>query len=264
MVSALVAVTGTDDAPRLPAPAAMLTSSLQPQFGKYRLLDVLGMSGMATVYLASLEGLGGFKRKCALKVIHPHLTHDESYIRRFVNEARLGGFLQHQHIVQTLEFGDEQGCLFLAMEYGNVGIGTTAPSAALDIARSGTNDPIALFGSTGPTDEQALTVKNGSGGISLFAQGGNGTFLTGATQGDVGIRFTADDDFHIGQSREALLTIKSGGNVGIGTTSPLEKLQIEGNPDWRRQRTAGAECRSTTGAHPAEDRAGGHQRPTQC
>lgn len=95
----------------------MLSSSLQPQFGKYRLLDVLGMGGMATVYLASLEGLGGFKRKCALKVIHPHLTQDESYIRWFINEARLGGFLQHQHIVQALEFGEEQGCLFLAMEY---------------------------------------------------------------------------------------------------------------------------------------------------
>lgn len=95
----------------------MLNATRPPQFGKYLLLDVLGMGGMATVYLASLEGLGGFKRKCALKVIHPHLTQDESYIRWFINEARLGGFLQHQHIVQTLEFGEEQGCLYLAMEY---------------------------------------------------------------------------------------------------------------------------------------------------
>lgn len=81
------------------------------------MLDVLGMGGMATVYLASLEGPGGFKRKCALKVIHPHLTQNESYIRWFINEARLGGFLHHQHIVQTLEFGEAEGCLFLAMEY---------------------------------------------------------------------------------------------------------------------------------------------------
>lgn len=95
----------------------MLNTTLPPRFGKYVLQDVLGMGGMATVYLASLEGLGGFKRKCALKVIHPHLTQDESYIRWFINEARLGGVLQHQNIVQTLEFGEEQGCLFLAMEY---------------------------------------------------------------------------------------------------------------------------------------------------
>ena len=113
---------------------------------------------------------------------------------------------------------------------GNVGIGTSAPSAALDVVRSGTNDPIALFGSAGPTDEQALTVKNGSGGISLFAQGGNGTFLTGASQGDVGIRITAGDDFFIGQERVPLFTIRSGGNVGIGTTDPGEKLVISANP----------------------------------
>lgn len=91
--------------------------TILPVFGNYRLQDTLGMGAMATVYLANLEGPNGFKQKRALKVIHPHLSQEPTYIRWFINEARLGGLLQHDHIVRTLEFGKEHNCFFIGMEY---------------------------------------------------------------------------------------------------------------------------------------------------
>lgn len=86
-------------------------------FDKYRLQGILGEGGMATVYLARLEGHRDFRRRVALKVIHAHLSHREEFIRWFTKEARLGGYLSHPNLISTLDFGEAQGCLFLVMEY---------------------------------------------------------------------------------------------------------------------------------------------------
>ena len=87
------------------------------QFGKYSLLDKLGDGGMAEVFLAQMKGPEGFSKFVAIKRILPHLSHDTLFTESFINEARLGGYLSHHNIVQTLDFGQIDGFYYLTMEY---------------------------------------------------------------------------------------------------------------------------------------------------
>lgn len=87
--------------------------------GKYELVTRLSIGGMAELYLAFLPGPGGFKKFVALKMILPDVRRDESFIKMFLDEARLTAALSHPHIAQVYELGHEQdtGELYLAMEY---------------------------------------------------------------------------------------------------------------------------------------------------
>jgi hypothetical protein len=44
--------------------------------GRYRVVDEIGVGGMATVHLARIDGPGGFQKWVAIKRIHPHLVED--------------------------------------------------------------------------------------------------------------------------------------------------------------------------------------------
>lgn len=87
------------------------------QLGKYTLLQKLGDGGMAEVFLAQISGPAGFTKMVALKRMLPHLSKDPAFTRSFINEARLGGYLNHHNIVQTVEFGELDDFYYLAMEY---------------------------------------------------------------------------------------------------------------------------------------------------
>lgn len=67
---------------------------------------------MGAVYLAEQEPL---QRKVAIKVLHG--TADETTVARFQREARLIAQLQHPHIVGLIDFGEDDGRLFLVMEF---------------------------------------------------------------------------------------------------------------------------------------------------
>lgn len=57
------------------------------------------------------------KRKVAIKVLAPALTHDERGLRRFEQEARAASALNHPNILTIFEFGHEGETHFLAAEY---------------------------------------------------------------------------------------------------------------------------------------------------
>jgi beta-lactam-binding protein with PASTA domain/tRNA A-37 threonylcarbamoyl transferase component Bud32 len=82
--------------------------------GRYRVLEQLAEGGMATVYLAVDTRLD---REVALKVMRPHLVHDESFVARFRREARSAARLSHPGIVGVFDQGEDAGRMFLAMEY---------------------------------------------------------------------------------------------------------------------------------------------------
>jgi len=84
------------------------------RLGDYQLLRRLGRGGMAVVYLAEQLALN---RQVAFKVLKGHLAKDESYVRRFVNEARSAASLVHGSIVQIHEVGCVEGIHFIAQEY---------------------------------------------------------------------------------------------------------------------------------------------------
>jgi len=98
-----------------PLPNADLTGR---QLGRYEVLLQLASGGMATVYVARRGGVAGFERLVAIKVLHPHLAHDEDFISMFLDEARLAARIRHPNVVATLDISDTQGDgYFLVMDY---------------------------------------------------------------------------------------------------------------------------------------------------
>ena len=95
----------------------MTDSSDPTQIGRYRILKPLGQGAMATVYLAELATLGGFRRKVALKVVRDEFARDAKFGQLMAREAMIGSLLQHPSIVETLEFNEADGRMFLALEF---------------------------------------------------------------------------------------------------------------------------------------------------
>ena len=82
--------------------------------GRYRVGPRIARGGMAVVYEATDMRLD---RVCALKIMHPNLGDDDDFAGRFVREARSAAKLSHPHVVAVFDQGDDNGTLFLAMEY---------------------------------------------------------------------------------------------------------------------------------------------------
>ncbi len=90
---------------------------MYPQiFGKYVLEGEIARGGMARVMAATLRGAGGFEKKLVVKQIRDELASDETFVKRFVEEAKTTVALSHPNIVPVYELGVEQGTYFLAME----------------------------------------------------------------------------------------------------------------------------------------------------
>lgn len=86
--------------------------------GRYEIIAKLASGGMATVYLGRLAGAGGFERRVAIKILHPHLAEDPSTRASFLDEARLAASIRHPHVVPVIDVGDEpETGTFLVMEY---------------------------------------------------------------------------------------------------------------------------------------------------
>lgn len=94
----------------------MARSAVQT-FGKYQILERIATGGMAEIYKARLEGIGGFQRTFAIKRILPHLSQNAEYVAMLVDEAKVAGLLSHANIVQILDLGQIDGVWYIAMEY---------------------------------------------------------------------------------------------------------------------------------------------------
>ena len=82
--------------------------------GRYRIDSRIARGGMAAVYLAHDTRLD---RTVAVKVMHPGMADDPAFVERFVREARAAAQLTHRNVVAVHDQGDDNGTLFLAMEY---------------------------------------------------------------------------------------------------------------------------------------------------
>jgi serine/threonine-protein kinase len=84
------------------------------RLGRYRLVREIASGGMATVNLAVTEGLD---KLVALKIIHPHLAQEESFVRMFLDEARLSSAISHRNVCNVFDFGETDGRFYIAMDY---------------------------------------------------------------------------------------------------------------------------------------------------
>ena len=91
-------------------------------FGNYDLVRRIDIGGMGEVYLAHQRT--AFGREVAVKIIRSDLVHDITARKRFLREAEVNAYLKHDYILSLVEFGEEQGRLFLVSPYikgGNLG-----------------------------------------------------------------------------------------------------------------------------------------------
>ena len=89
------------------------------RLGDFVLIRRVGAGGMGIVYEAEHESL---KSRMALKVMHPRLRADHTYVRRFQTEARSAAKLHHTNIVSVFGYGEQDGVCYYAMQY-IVGVG---------------------------------------------------------------------------------------------------------------------------------------------
>ena len=85
---------------------------------RYRFIGEIGRGGMANVYLTATRGaLGGFQKLVVIKLLRADLAEEQEFREMFLAEARLGARLNHPHVVQTYDVGEDNGRYYLAMEF---------------------------------------------------------------------------------------------------------------------------------------------------
>lgn len=85
------------------------------QLGNYDVIRRIRVGGMGAVYEGRQRT--AFGRRVAIKVILGSYATDREMRRRFAREARTIARLQHPHILQLIEFGEQDGMLFLVMPF---------------------------------------------------------------------------------------------------------------------------------------------------
>jgi hypothetical protein len=94
---------------------------------------------------------------------------------------------------------------------GNLGIGTTSPDYLLEV--EGSDDIYTQIKSTGSNSDAGLKIKNDAQEWRIYNWGATSDVL----------------NFRAETAGNSVLTMQTDGNVGIGTTSPSKKLDVNGN-----------------------------------
>lgn len=82
---------------------------------RYRVEKIIGEGGMGSVFAAQHVTL---RKRVALKILHPELCRDQTHVDRFLQEARAASMIDHDHIVDIVDFGPVPGgSVFFAMEF---------------------------------------------------------------------------------------------------------------------------------------------------
>lgn len=83
---------------------------------RYTELDLIGRGTTSEVLVARRDGAGGFARTVVLKRLRDELADQTEIVRVFLDEARIGGQVQHGGIVPIFDLGRHRGRWYYAME----------------------------------------------------------------------------------------------------------------------------------------------------
>ncbi len=81
---------------------------------RYKIEQELGAGGMSAVYKATDPNL---KRVVAIKLVHPHLSRDPEFVRRFETEAAAVAQLRHPNIIQVFDFNHDGDTYYMVLEF---------------------------------------------------------------------------------------------------------------------------------------------------
>ncbi|OQX67764.1 MAG: hypothetical protein B6A08_13870 [Sorangiineae bacterium NIC37A_2] len=85
--------------------------------GRYELLVPIAAGGMAQVWAARMRGARQFQKIVAVKTMLPKLSDDAQFEQMFLDEASLASQVRHPNAVEILDLGDQDGVLYLVMEW---------------------------------------------------------------------------------------------------------------------------------------------------
>ena len=92
------------------------TKQTATTFGRYELLELLAVGGMAEIFMARTR-LGGITKTCVIKRILPEYSNNRQFVSMFIDEARITIGLDHENVVKLLDFGQVDGAYFMAIDY---------------------------------------------------------------------------------------------------------------------------------------------------
>lgn len=107
---------GSDSvAPRSDPEFTTPSSIVGSHIGKYQVLRKLGEGGMGAVFEAMHRDIG---QRAAIKILHPHLSKEQKFVQRFIDEARLVSMVGHPGLVKVYDYTrTAEGTLCIIMEF---------------------------------------------------------------------------------------------------------------------------------------------------
>ncbi len=90
-----------------------MTLASGARLGPYEILGQIGAGGMGEVYRAKDPRLG---REVAIKVLPPSFSQDADRLRRFEQEAKAAGVLNHPNITAVYDIGSHNGAPYVVQE----------------------------------------------------------------------------------------------------------------------------------------------------
>ncbi len=85
--------------------------------GRYELLLPIAQGGMGSVWAARLKGSRGFQKIVSIKTLLPTVSADPRFEKMFLDEAALASRIRHPHVAEILDLGEQDGLLYLVMEW---------------------------------------------------------------------------------------------------------------------------------------------------
>jgi serine/threonine protein kinase len=99
--------------PSLSKPESFVGSTV----GRYTVVRHLASGGMAELFIAKQEAMGGFEKPVVLKLLQPRYAENPRVVSMFLDEARLAAKLNHPSIVHLYDVAEDGGLKYIAMEY---------------------------------------------------------------------------------------------------------------------------------------------------